>query len=262
MTDQPTPTTILLVRHADVHNPKDIVYGRLPRFGLSKLGREEATRTAIALAEEPVAAIYSSPQLRARQTAGFLLAHRPGLRLQITHDLAEVKTGWQGTANAIMAEKNYNFYRDRVNPDDEDVPDVVVRLLRWVDRVVRRHAGQTVIGVTHGDPSMMLRLHFLGQEVTIDTLRQKELYPAKGSITRLVFTGAGPAREQRPAVSYIDPSAAEHKALEEAAEAARAARGETGPSGPWAATSGEQVSSTLPPTEAPMGTSEEKVAVH
>jgi probable phosphoglycerate mutase len=255
MSDQPT-TTILLVRHADVHNPGDIVYGRLPRFGLSKIGREEATRTAVALAEEPLAAIYSSPQLRARQTAGFLLAHRPGLRLRITQDLDEVKTGWQGTPNKIMAEKNYNYYRDRVNPDDEDVPDVVARMLRWVDRVARRHAGQTVVGVTHGDPAMMLRIYFLGQEVTMESLRQKELYPAKGSITRLIFTGAGPAREQRPTVIYLDPSAAEHKALEEAAEAARAARGESGPAGPWA-TSGEQGGNTLPPTEAPMGTSEE-----
>jgi probable phosphoglycerate mutase len=249
MTD-PSTTTILLVRHADVHNPKDIVYGRLPRFGLSKIGREEAARTAVALAEEPVAAIYSSPQLRARQTAGFLLAHRPGLRLQITQDLDEVLTGWQGTPNAIMAEKNYNFYRDRVNPEDEDVPDVIVRLLRWVDRVVRRHAGQTVIGVTHGDTSMMLRLHFLGQEVTMEALRQKDLYPAKGSITRLVFTGTGPARDQRAAVTYLDPSAAEHKALEEAAAAARAATG--------APAAGEQGGAALPPTEAPMGTSEEE----
>jgi broad specificity phosphatase PhoE len=144
-----------------------------------------------------------------------------------------------------MAEKKYSYYRDRVNPEDEDVPAVLARLLRWVDRVTRRHAGQTVIGVTHGDPAMMLRLHFLGQEVTMETLGQKELYPAKGSITRLVFTGAGPARDQRPAVTYLDPSAAEHKALEEAAEAARAAREQ------------EQAGSAIPPSEAPLGTAEE-----
>ena len=68
-------TTILLVRHADVHNPADVVYGRLPRFGLSSVGREEATRTAATLAGEPLAAIYSSPQLRARQTAETIAAH-------------------------------------------------------------------------------------------------------------------------------------------------------------------------------------------
>ena len=35
MTDSDPVTTILFVRHADVHNPEDIVYGRLPRFGLT-----------------------------------------------------------------------------------------------------------------------------------------------------------------------------------------------------------------------------------
>jgi broad specificity phosphatase PhoE len=260
MSDKTLPTTILLVRHADVHNPTDIVYGRLPRFGQSTIGREEAARTADALAGEQIQAVYSSPHLRARETAGFIAALHPGVRVQVTPDLAEVKTGWQGTSNKIMAEKKFNFYRDRVNPDDEDVPDVLARLLRWIDRVVRRHAGQTIVGVTHGDPSMMMRIFFSGQEVTIDSLRQKDLYPAKGSITRLVFSGTEPARAQHPVVTYVDPSATQHQALEEAAEAARAARGETGQAEPWAGTSAEQAATDLPPTEAPMGTSETAAA--
>jgi broad specificity phosphatase PhoE len=257
MTQPHSPTTILLVRHADVHNPTDIVYGRLPRFGLSKLGREEAARTAAALAATPIQAIYSSPQLRARQTARLIAAPHPGLAVQVSALLAEVKTGWQGTPNHIMAEKNYNFYRDRVNPEDEDVPAVLARMLRWVERMLQRHPGQTVVGVTHGDPAMMMRLFFSGQEVTIDSLRQKDFYPAKGSITHLVFSTTGAVRELHPVVTYEDPSAAEHQALEAAAEAARAASG--APAGPWAATSAEHLL-TLPTDEAPMGLSEEETA--
>ncbi len=55
-------TTLYIVRHTDVHNPADILYGRLPRFRLSDLGLQQAERTAQVLAEEPVAAFYSSPQ--------------------------------------------------------------------------------------------------------------------------------------------------------------------------------------------------------
>ncbi len=252
-------TTILFVRHADVHNPTDIVYGRLPRFGLSTLGREEAARTAAALQAEPISAIYSSPQLRARQTAAAIAHLQPGTRVQVTDLLAEVLTGWQGTSNTIMAEKQFNFYRDRVNPEDEDVPDVVERILRWTDRVVRLHAGQTVVGVTHGDPSMMARLFFLGQEVTIDSLRQHDLYPAKGSVTRLVFSGSGPARRQHPTVRYDDPSAAEHAALEAAAKATAEAAGAAGEATPWAGTSAAPSASLLA-DEAPMGPSEEDTA--
>src|SRR5438477_13007730 len=106
----PVTTTILLVRHADVHNPDDIVYGRLPNFGLSATGREEAARTAAALADTPIAALYSSPQQRAQETAAIIAAAHPALTIQITNLLDEVKTGWQGTPNRIMAEKNYNYY--------------------------------------------------------------------------------------------------------------------------------------------------------
>jgi probable phosphoglycerate mutase len=259
MSDTDPVTTILFVRHADVQNPDDIVYGRLPRFGLSAIGREEAARTAAALQAAPITAIYSSPQLRARQTAAAIARHHPGVPVQVTARLAEVKTGWQGTPNRIMAEKQFNFYRDRVNPDDEDVPDVLARLLAWSDDVLRRHPGETVIGVTHGDPAMMARLYFLGQEVTIETLRQAQLYPAKGSITRVVFTGPGPARALHPTVSYEDPSAAEHAAQEAAAKAAaEAAGGPAAEASPWAGTS---AAGSLPPTEAPMGSSEEEVLV-
>ncbi len=257
MTAPDPVTTILFIRHADVHNPTDIVYGRLPRFGLSTIGREEAARTAAALQATPIAAIYSSPQLRARQTAEAIARLQPGARVQVTGLLAEVLTGWQGTSNKIMGEKNYNFYRDRVNPEDEDVPDVVERILRWTDRVVRDHAGQTVVGVTHGDPSMMARLFFLGQEVTIESLRQRDLYPAKGSVTRLVFSGSGPARTQHPTVNYEDPSAAEHAALEAAAKATAEAAGAPAEASPWAGTSAESVA-PLPAAEAPMGSSEEE----
>ncbi|MEM8862270.1 MAG: phosphoglycerate mutase family protein, partial [Chloroflexota bacterium] len=35
-------TTISFVRHGEVYNPNKIFYGRLPRFGLSDLGCEQA----------------------------------------------------------------------------------------------------------------------------------------------------------------------------------------------------------------------------
>src|SRR5438874_3906508 len=74
-------TTLLLMRHAEVHNPEDILYGRLPRFGLSELGKQQAEVTARALAEEPISTFYTSPQLRARQTARILAAPHPGATL-------------------------------------------------------------------------------------------------------------------------------------------------------------------------------------
>ncbi|HMA37309.1 MAG TPA: histidine phosphatase family protein [Chloroflexia bacterium] len=222
----PPSTTILLVRHADVHNPADVVYGRLPRFGLSRTGYAEAARTAAALAATPLAALYTSPQLRARQTARTLAAPHPGLAVRVTRLLAEVRTGYQGLPNVEMARRLYNFYEPPHHPDDEGLADVAARIVRWLARVLAAHPGQVVAGVSHGDPLMIVRLLFDGQDVTLTTMRNPALYPTKGSITRLVFQGRGDPRRLPVAVTYDDPN-----------QAHRAAPPEADTTAPWAARS-------------------------
>src|SRR5579859_2630210 len=69
MIDVSLPTTVFLVRHAEVHNPQDILYGRLPRYRLSGRGIAQAVLSGRFLAGRSIEAIYTSPLLRARQTA-------------------------------------------------------------------------------------------------------------------------------------------------------------------------------------------------
>ena len=73
-------TQIHFVRHGEVHNPQKIYYGRLPGFPLSEEGRRQAQAAAHALRARPLAAIFSSPMQRARETAElapllFILMH-------------------------------------------------------------------------------------------------------------------------------------------------------------------------------------------
>ncbi len=75
-------TTVWLVRHGYVHNPNKIIYGRLPRFRLSERGVEEARAAGRMMSEMTLHAAYSSPLLRARQTAREILAFHPQLRLR------------------------------------------------------------------------------------------------------------------------------------------------------------------------------------
>src|SRR5947209_5196449 len=109
----PLRTVIYVVRHAEVHNPKDIVYGRLPRFGLSTHGRLQAEAVARFLAQRPVDAIYTSPLLRARQTAESISAELPQVPLRTTERLLEVKTGYQGQPNSILV-SGFSFYEPLV----------------------------------------------------------------------------------------------------------------------------------------------------
>ena len=52
-------TTIWLARHGEVHNPGNVLYGRLPRMRLTPEGRRQAQALADFLAPRKLAAIES-----------------------------------------------------------------------------------------------------------------------------------------------------------------------------------------------------------
>ncbi len=195
----------MIVRHTDVYNPNDILYGRLPRFHLSELGILQAERTAQVLAEEPIATFYSSPQLRARQTARIIATPHPHTRIHISTLLSEVLTAWQGRPHSDLEPFNFDFYGRPLSPEDERLEQIWERLDRFVRLARRRHPGQTVVAVTHGDIAMMARSAYLRLPVEIASIRLPHIYAGKGSLTRLTF---GPKmKETYPiSVEYFDPN--------------------------------------------------------
>jgi broad specificity phosphatase PhoE len=60
-----------LVRHGEVHNPRRVLYGRLPGFGLSVAGRRMARQAAeyIHGLDRPITALICSPLQRTRESA-------------------------------------------------------------------------------------------------------------------------------------------------------------------------------------------------
>lgn len=198
-------TTLIFSRHTDVHNPADLLYGRLPRFGLSELGLRQAERTASALAGEPVSLFYSSPQLRARQTARIIAARHEGVPLRVSTLLAEVLTGWQGRPHSDLGPFHFDFYNNRISESDETLEALWARLRRFVRRVRKQHAGETVVAVTHGDLVFLARSCFGGMPVELPSIRMRDFYPGKGSLTRLTF-GADLAEEYPMRLEYYDPN--------------------------------------------------------
>lgn len=196
----PLPTHILVVRHAEVHNPKDIVYGRLPRFGLSDLGRQQAFRTARFLAARPVAAIYTSPLLRARQTARILTQYHPHRPLRTSRLLLEVRTAYQGSPNTIL-KPGFSFYEPKKDPGDESMADVFDRLLRFLQGMVRRHPGETVVAVSHADPIAIMRVGLDRLALTSQSLHAT-VYPARASVTQVTVAPDGHR------LAYFNPAGA------------------------------------------------------
>jgi probable phosphoglycerate mutase len=189
----------LFVRHAEVRNPRGVVYGRLPRFGLSARGRAQAARVAEWLADEPLRGIYTSPLLRARQTTEVIARHHPGVPVRRSSLLLEIRTSWQGTPNKDVP-KGTSFYVDRRHEKDEVVADVLARMQRLVRWLLRRHPGETVVCVSHADPIAILTLWSGGHEVTPELLQQP-LAPARGAIT--LFEHHTP--DAPPVLTYINP---------------------------------------------------------
>ena len=135
-------TTIWLSRHGEVHNPRELLYGRLPRMNLSPEGIRQAEELAKFLAARPLAGVYSSPMLRARKTAERIRLRHPGLdRIRIDSDLTEIRSAWQGEPLTALESIGWDFYAHPKGQDDESLQMIHDRMLRWLQRMLRRHAG-------------------------------------------------------------------------------------------------------------------------
>jgi broad specificity phosphatase PhoE len=201
-------TRIHLVRHGEVHNPERILYGRLPRFGLNDAGRRQAQAAARWLNGRPLVALFSSPMLRARQTALAVVDGNPDLRLQISAWLNEVHTRYQGRPGAELDARGGDVYTGSGN-GYEQPEDLVARANKFAMRVRKRYGGCQVAAVTHGDVVTFTVLWALGFDLTPKNkirLRQAGYpvaYPGHASITTLTYHTAD--TDERPGIEYHQP---------------------------------------------------------
>ena len=189
-------TDILFVRHADVHNPDNVFYARLPKFHLSEQGFKDAEATAQALAQEPLAAIYTSPMLRAKQTARAIARLHPRVPPRESRALIELRTHFEGQGWDHMP-RHPNFYDPEAG--DETVQHVFVRMQRLMFRLLAEYPGSSVVCVSHGDPVKIIRMGYLGRPLTKDSAAEPD--PAKGSITRFSWQDPG----SPPEITYFEP---------------------------------------------------------
>ncbi len=203
-----TPTHITFVRHGQVYNPERVVYGRLQGFPLSKLGERQAQAAAEALRDVPLVAVFSSPLLRAQQTAQILLAERPTVPLYTSELINEVRFFFEGQPMASLEARHWDLYTG-VDPAFDQPPDVVARAREFLAQARREYAGQHIVAVTHGDVIAFTTLWALGVELipankhTLDAHGLAEDYPAPASL--LMFTYATDSEDEQPLVTYMRP---------------------------------------------------------
>ncbi|MFZ1983622.1 MAG: histidine phosphatase family protein [Desulfatitalea sp.] len=201
-------TTIHLVRHGEVHNPRKILYGRLPRFRLSANGRRQARETGQFLGELPLAALFTSPMLRARQTAEEIRGFHPHLALRIDSRLNEVRTTYEGLPGDQVDRRNGDIYTG-VSAPFEQPQDIFRRVERFLRRVRAQFAGKQVVAISHGDVITFTVLWAKGWELlpkNKNRLREAGYgagYPIHASVTSLVFDTT--SAQALPDVTYTQP---------------------------------------------------------
>ena len=162
---------LYLVRHGATENncaypPR--LQGRRTDPPLSAEGLLQAQRTGGWLAGRPLDAVYSSPLLRARQTAE-AIACRHGLEPELVDDLIEVDVGlWEGRSWEEIERTDSEAYRlfmtdATVHPylGGENLSVVAARAVPAMERLAARNVDRTIAVVAHNVVNRLCLAHLL-----------------------------------------------------------------------------------------------------
>ncbi len=172
-------TRILLVRHAETDwNHTRRFQGRsdLP---LNQKGRDQAHALALALKDEFLAAIYSSPLARAMETAHLIKVFHPSVPLFQEEGLVEMDLGeLEGMDGARWAEQYPDFRKAWLEnpalvsmPGGESLREVQDRAVQALERITGLYPpGSTLLFCSHSFVNLTLLCY--AQKIPLDRMRE------------------------------------------------------------------------------------------
>lgn len=179
-----------LMRHGEVYNPTGILYGRLPGYHLSELGKAQAAETAEFLKAKQVTYLLSSPLERTQETSK--IAGKPfSLPVNISPQLIESTNYFEGrkvsVSNILTTPRDWPHVWDPFTPSwGEAYTDIATRMLQAVHFAKKQLTEGEALCVSHQLPIYTVRRKIIGQVPWHDP-RKRECTPA--SLTRLHFQG-------------------------------------------------------------------------
>jgi broad specificity phosphatase PhoE len=200
----PTRTVVHLLRHGEVFNPTGVLYGRLPGFHLSDVGRAMASRLAEHLSTHDLVQLRCSPMERAQETiAPVAEAHD----LPVVTDPRVIEAGnhLEGqrvavNASALRNPRNWHYFRNPVRPSwGEAYVDIAARM-RLAMREAREAAeGHEALIVSHQLPIWIARSDVEGRRLAHD--------PRKRECTLASLTSFTYLDGRVTSVTYAQPAA-------------------------------------------------------
>lgn len=185
---------ILLVRHGETDwNLAGRFQGRSD-VPLNQKGVEQANALASALRGESLAAIYSSPLARAKETARLIQVFHASAPLHEDEGLVEMDLGeFEGIEGPRWAEKHANFrqaWRDNpaavTMPGGESLKEVQARAVAALERITHSYPlGSTLLVCSHNFVILTILCHAL--EIPLNRFR--ELKQGTGALNVLYMQG-------------------------------------------------------------------------
>jgi broad specificity phosphatase PhoE len=163
---RPGTCLLYLIRHGTTTLNVENRYRGRRDIPLDAQGYQDAVDAARCLSGTGLAAVYTSPLRRAIATAQIIADEAMVPDLRILHGLTNVDYGaWEGmTAEeaAMFDPEAYALYRTAPHraacPLGERLSDAQDRMMEALRLIGDRHAGETVVAVTH---AVMIRLAFV-----------------------------------------------------------------------------------------------------
>ena len=184
-----TKTTVHLVRHGEVYNPKKILYGRMPGYHLSSRGNSMAVATSKFFRGRDVVYLAASPLERAQETAR-PIAEVTGCEVHTREDVLEAGNTFEGLRTKGWRSQLINpiRWRHMTNPLEpswgEPYQEIFERMWSAVEDARDKAEGHEAVLVSHQLPIVMVQRHVQGKRLA-HASRNCDL----ASVTSLVFDG-------------------------------------------------------------------------
>lgn len=163
---------IYIVRHGQTDsNLRHACVGRSD-VPLNKTGEEQARRLAERTKNFEVSAVYTSPLVRAVNTAMPIIGIRKNVKLIMNYGLTERDFGLWEDMNYREIEEKYpamfkkwqsSGYLD-APPEGESVEDMQKRAGDALDKIIAAHEGENLLLVSHMAVTRTILAHLLGLE--------------------------------------------------------------------------------------------------
>ena len=184
-----TRTTVYLVRHGEVYNPKKVLYGRMPGYHLSSRGRSMAAVTSQFFEGRDVTYLAASPLERAQETAE-PIAEVTGCEVHTRTDIIEAGNTFEGLRTKGWRSQLVNpiRWRHMTNPLEpswgESYEAIRAGMCDAVDSARAEAEGHEAVLVSHQLPIVMVQRYVQGKRLA-HASRECDL----ASVTSLVFDG-------------------------------------------------------------------------